>query len=77
MLQANDEHYPAISTQIHTDTCRNTHTHTKLQNNFYSLNQTFIECPLSARNNVRYSDNKINLILPLKKPRDKQDKLTR
>ena len=65
MLQANDEHYPAISTQIHTDTCRNTHTHTKLQNNFYSLNQTFIECPPNNVIGTRYRPvNKIDQVDP-------------
>lgn len=65
----------------------NTNTHRHMQKHIHTQNfrtisihwtkQIFIECPLSVRNNVRYSDNKINLILPLKKSRDKQDKLTR
>ena len=70
-----------LSSYFNPNTHRHMQKHTHTQN-FRTISihwdkQIFIECPLLARNNVRYSDNKINLILPLKKSRDKQDKLTR
>ena len=70
-----------LSSYFNTNTHRHMQKHTYTQNfrtiSIHLTKQIFIECPLSVRNNVRYSDNKINLILPLRKSRDKQDKLTR
>lgn len=76
MLQAADERYPAVPTQTH----RETHTHTQLQNKFCLLDDTniyWVPTICQKQCQVCFFDNNINLILFLKKPREKQNKYKR
>lgn len=70
MLQANDEHYPAVLTQ----TYRHTRTQSLRTSSVHSTKHIFTKYLLCARNDVRCCDNYINFILALKKPKDKEDK---
>lgn len=70
MLQANDEHYPAVPIQTHRHTCAQSFRTSSV----HSTKYLFAMYLLCARNDVRCFDSNINFILALIKPGDKQGK---